>query len=226
MNEQTPKDAAGRAGSSRVSLAGAGWRCEPAGTYLELAPRDGRDFSWLSPKTLWRSRNDPLAKYVHDPTDGLRAAWVRRLTRGASGAPQDLVLDRHAGLDAFRFVLFGDSGEGDASQYSLVPLLTTHERDAEFALVSSDVVYPAGGVNEYAEKFCRPYKDFPAPIYAVPGNHDWYDGLRGFAVHFCGADPHEEPPRPEGGVCAAPYGASCGAGRRRPTRRRCGGAGS
>ncbi len=189
----------GRVESSRDSLRGAGWRCERPGTYLDLTPRYRPDFSWLSPSTLWSSRNDVVAEYVDDPTGGLRSAWVNRLANQNPDVGPDLVVDRHARLDSFKFVFFGDPGEGDASQYALVPLLTVHERDAEFAFISSDVIYPAGGVNEYLEKFCRPYKDFPAPIYAVPGNHDWYDGLHGFAVRFCGADPYREPPRPRGG---------------------------
>ncbi len=186
----------GRVASSRDSVAGAGWRCERRGTYLSLAPRNRPDFSWISPSTLWRSRNDAIAEYVDDPVPELRRAWIRTLA-GDDETP-DLVLSRHANLDSFKFVFFGDPGEGDASQYALVPLLTAHERDAEFAFISSDVIYPAGGVNEYLEKFYRPYQDFPAPIYAVPGNHDWYDGLHGFAVHFCGADPYRKPPRPRG----------------------------
>ena len=187
-------EAGRRVESSRSSLRGAGWGCERPGTYLALAPRYRPDFSWLSPSTLWRSRNDVVAEYVDDPVSELRHEWLDRLAGSATG--RDLVVDRHAGLEAFKFVFFGDPGEGDASQYALVPLLTAHERDAEFAFISSDVIYPAGGVNEYLEKFYRPYKDFPAPVYAVPGNHDWYDGLHGFAVHFCGADPYRKPPRP------------------------------
>ena len=31
--------------------------------------------------------------------------------------------------------------------------------------------------------------DYRQPIYALPGNHDWYDGLNGFMFHFCGAQP-------------------------------------
>ena len=193
------RETGGRVESSRDSLAGAGWICEKPGTYLALTPRYRPDFSWLSPSTLWRSRNDVIAKYVEDPVPELRRAWVERLADDAGGKARDLIMDRYTGLDHFKFVFFGDPGEGDASQYALVPLLTAHERDAEFAFISSDVIYPAGGVNEYLEKFYRPYGDFPAPIYAVPGNHDWYDGLHGFAVHFCGADPYREPPRPRRG---------------------------
>ncbi len=56
-----------------------------------------------------------------------------------------------------------------------------------FAVIASDVIYPTGSGNEYEDKFFRPYKDYDAPIYAVPGNHDWYDGLGGFMRVFCDA---------------------------------------
>jgi hypothetical protein len=65
-----------------------------------------------------------------------------------------------------------------------------------FAIIASDVIYPTGSVNEYDTKFFRPYKDYDAPIYAVPGNHDWYDGLGGFMRVFCGVPklpPHSHP---------------------------------
>ena len=186
----------GRVESSRYSLSGAGWNCKEPGTYLSLTPRYRPDFSWISPSTLWRSRNDAIAKYVDDPVPELRRAWLHRLMESSSGESAGLVVDRHAGLESYKFVFFGDPGEGDASQYTLVPLFANHERDARFAFILSDVIYPAGGVNEYLEKFYRPYRDLRIPIYAVPGNHDWYDGLHGFAVHFCGADPYREPPRP------------------------------
>jgi DNA repair exonuclease SbcCD nuclease subunit len=47
-------------------------------------------------------------------------------------------------------------------------------------VICSDLIYPAGGTLEYAYKHCWPYRDYPRPIYALPGNHDWYDSLRGF----------------------------------------------
>ncbi|MBB5784873.1 hypothetical protein HD596_011629 [Nonomuraea jabiensis] len=56
-----------------------------------------------------------------------------------------------------------------------------------FAVIASDVIYPTGSGNEYGDKFFRPYKDYDAPIYAIPGNHDWYDGLGGFMRVFCDA---------------------------------------
>jgi hypothetical protein len=60
----------------------------------------------------------------------------------------------------------------------------------------SDVIYPIGDGNDYVDKFFRPYGGYLAPIYALPGNHDWYDGLGGFMRHFASAEPL--PPRPHG----------------------------
>jgi len=70
-----------------------------------------------------------------------------------------------------------------------VPALLGSAGDTDFAVLASDVIYPAGGVAEYERKFFAPYRDYRAPIFAVPGNHDWYDGLRGFDWCFSGARP-------------------------------------
>jgi hypothetical protein len=58
---------------------------------------------------------------------------------------------------------------------------------ASFLFICSDVIYPAGGLGEYRAKFFLPYGHFAQPIYAIPGNHDWYDDGRGFMRWFCGA---------------------------------------
>ena len=65
-------------------------------------------------------------------------------------------------------------------------------------MIASDVIYPVGSTGDYGTKFFRPYRDYPAPLYAIPGNHDWYEGLQGFMRVFCGAPPlaPEARPRP------------------------------
>src|SRR5918995_494899 len=55
---------------------------------------------------------------------------------------------------------------------------------------------PAGGLRSYAERLLRPYADYPAPIYGVPGPADWHDGLAGFMTVFCGAPPDAGAPVP------------------------------
>ena len=59
-----------------------------------------------------------------------------------------------------------------------------------------DVVYYYGEAREYYAQFYDPYVHYPAPIFAIPGNHDgdMTDGsepsLTAFVNNFCAKDPH------------------------------------
>ena len=143
-------------------------------------------FSWLTLRALLSSWNHVIGsgapRLVHD----LRGRWVaaRRNAPGAGDWSEDLVIPMR---DARSFLVLGDPGEQDASQYVLVgPLLT--QGDADFMVVCSDVIYPGGDVNDYVDGFYRPYQHFKQPIFGLPGNHDWYDGLNGFMWNFCGLE--------------------------------------
>jgi hypothetical protein len=125
-----------------------------------------------------------LVGLLGDPTNDERRAWIA--AQLAAGIDPDLTITRYADRKAISFLLLGDPGEGDSSQYSVVPPLLHKADGTDFMVIMGDVVYPAGDVADYANKFYRPYKDYLAPIYGVPGNHDWYDGLHGFMRHFCG----------------------------------------
>ncbi|SEK97135.1 Calcineurin-like phosphoesterase [Nonomuraea pusilla] len=146
-------------------------------------------------RTLWLSRNEVVAALFGDPSGAVRTRWARaQLDRGAD---PDFRIDQRLG-GHFSFLLLGDTGEGDASQYAVVPGMLKAGHGTSFAIIASDVVYPAGSGNEYGDKFFRPYKDYDAPIYAIPGNHDWYDGLSGFMRVFC--DAPGLPPKPDRGL--------------------------
>ncbi|MEU9884182.1 metallophosphoesterase [Sphaerisporangium sp. NPDC051011] len=173
----------GKRVSSRVSEEGAGWSCRQIGTFQALRP-SGKSFSWLKPATLWRSRNEILALLFGDPSNGVRGRWIA--ARKEQGADPDFRIKPQVG-DEYSFLIVGDTGEGDASQYAVVPGLLKIGQGTAFAVIASDVIYPTGSGNEYGDKFFRPYQDYPAPIYAIPGNHDWYDGLGGFMRVFCDA---------------------------------------
>jgi hypothetical protein len=189
-------------GSTR-SPRGAGWRCERPGRYRELREQaraidpgttraraePGVDqFRW-NLVTMREARNEKLAT-LFDATDDQRRAWVAQMR---SQGMHDLVV-RPPGLDErASFLVFGDPGEGDSSQFALVEPLRSRAEGVDFAFVASDVVYPAGDVNDYRRKFYFPYRNLRVPIYAIPGNHDWDDGgLFGFMFHFCGQE--ELPP--------------------------------
>ncbi|HYW69993.1 MAG TPA: metallophosphoesterase [Pyrinomonadaceae bacterium] len=86
----------------------------------------------------------------------------------------------------FSFVVIGDTGEGDASQWSLhEQLIAASNRDlVKFLVLSSDVIYPDGRMKDYEPNFYLPFKGFTKPIYAIPGNHDWFDANEGFNANF------------------------------------------
>jgi Calcineurin-like phosphoesterase len=177
----------GAAPNSRQSLQGAGWAC-PAGRFRAFVP-DKPPLSWLQPRMLWEARNDTVARVAGDPVNDLRRAWMRAVLTAAErdGGSDPRVIDR-TGEGDISFMVIGDPGEGDASQWATIPPLEASWGGTDFVAIMSDVNYPAGNVNEYEQKFYRPYRDYPGPIYAIPGNHDWYDELRGFMFHLCGLD--------------------------------------
>ena len=190
---------------SRDSLKGAGWDCTP-GTFEDVMLKELNDFlptqrwkkhrswlnrirhfSWLNPLTWWQSRNDVIAHLICDPVNQERRRWVEAQQQ-RQGLSDDFIINRSE-LESVKLIVLGDTGEGDESQWALVPPLHKYWRDTQFMVICSDVIYPAGDVNEYLQKFCIPYRRYQNPIYAVPGNHDWDDGnLNGFMVHFCDAE--------------------------------------
>jgi 3',5'-cyclic AMP phosphodiesterase CpdA len=127
-------------------------------------------------------------------TDTWRAAMVRAVVdsgqttldeRGFMVMPPNL-----AGTEPFSFVVIGDTGEGDASQQVLKDSLlrAVGADDVRFVVVASDVVYPTGAMKDYESRFWLPFKGVTKPVYAIPGNHDWYDALEGFAATFFQSD--------------------------------------
>jgi hypothetical protein len=63
-----------------------------------------------------------------------------------------------------------------------------------------DVIYFLGQAEEYYPQFYDPYRFYPAPIFAIPGNHDGdvfarepRPSLAAFVDNFCAADPHVSP---------------------------------
>ncbi|MGI8596666.1 MAG: metallophosphoesterase [Thermoleophilaceae bacterium] len=143
------------------------------------------NFAWFSPAPLLASVNDVIAKGLDDLVNARRPVWVAG--QRAAGKT-DLVIHRHRAQAKASFLVMGDPGEADASQYAVVAPLLAEGGDTDFMLIASDVIYPAGDINDYVDAFYLPYAGYGKPIYAIPGNHDWYDGLNGFMWHFCGAE--------------------------------------
>lgn len=185
--------------SSRTSAAAAGWtECGGPGRWKSDVPVGTKSLSWLRPATLWQSRNDIIARsrlFGGDPTPGTRAVWIKqaRARALATGASEDFTFAL-GGPEHVSLLVLGDPGEGDDSQYAVVPSLLSQADGIDAAIICSDVIYPTGDIGDYRDKFYRPYRDLHAPILALPGNHDWYDGLHGFMYHLCGLEIPTKPP--------------------------------
>ena len=192
------------------------WRA--AESLLRDHPTRWGSLSWISSRSLIDSVNDALGRASDGLVDQLRQAWVEQIRsdpkrpsrpgpgwpepagRAYSGLPADelaewLIVNRP---DAERFLVVGDTGEQDPSQYVVSPAIAAAANaGCDFVLIMSDVIYPAGEVDDYVDGLYRPYRTpgdddnflVKPPIIALPGNHDWYEGLAGFMYHFVDQSP-------------------------------------
>lgn len=99
--------------------------------------------------------------------------------------------------------LVADLGDGFDSTYATAVLLSRAELDVgklklprgQVLVMGGDQVYPAASEQAYRNQLRQPYAwafpdhdrkaDEGVPVFAVPGNHDWYDGLVLFLAFFC-----------------------------------------
>lgn len=119
-------------------------------------------------------------------TDIWRKAMTESITPQPTGQSFMLHPDGVSNSRDFSFVIVGDPGEGDASQLILHDQIVrvSENPEVKFVVISSDVVYPDGAMKDYEKNFWLPMKGVTKPVYAIPGNHDWYDALDGFAATF------------------------------------------
>ena len=147
-------------------------------------------FSWYFNTENWAT--EVWARWAEHRTDTWREQMVqavRERYRGTAHAGRPAVPGGPEGIAAgadFSFLVIGDPGEGDASQHVLRDqfMQLGQRSEVKFLVVASDVIYPAGAMKDYEAKFYLPFKGFTKPIYAIPGNHDWYDALEGFTANF------------------------------------------
>ena len=105
----------------------------------------------------------PPAPVALDPTAVTRAKETKSSLPNADGS--------------VKFLVIGDSGTGDAAQYSVAAMIAAwHQRfDFDFAIMLGDNIYGSEGAAAYETKFAIPYKpllDAGVDFYAALGNHD------------------------------------------------------
>ncbi len=103
----------------------------------------------------------------------------------------------------FWFDYVADLGDGWNPTYTVARLLAERAlrldgvdeplQRGRFLVLGGDQVYPTASRDAYQNRFVGPYKsalpceaESHAPdLYAIPGNHDWYDELTSFIRLFC-----------------------------------------
>lgn len=116
----------------------------------------------------------------------------------------------YSGQDEVWFDYISDTGDGWNPTYSIACLVGKKELNVgpvmeggervklargDFTILGGDQVYPVASAEQYRDRMegpfycaCATTNENPAdrkPVYALPGNHDWYDGLTSFIRLFC-----------------------------------------
>ncbi|MBX3157473.1 MAG: hypothetical protein KF773_15970 [Deltaproteobacteria bacterium] len=117
----------------------------------------------------------------------------------ALSTPSDEYYD-YAARDELWIDYVADAGDGFDSTYAVaravaMPELALGEhvtRRGRILVLGGDLTYPVASREQYERRLEMPYQkalphsDAPHPdLYAVPGNHDWYDSLVAFTRRFC-----------------------------------------
>ncbi|QIG49480.1 hypothetical protein G5V57_18240 [Nordella sp. HKS 07] len=106
--------------------------------------------------------------------------------------------------DDFWLDFIADTGDGWNSTYAMARLLADPQLTVggvnepllrgRILVMGGDQIYPTASRDSYQERLEAPFREaaagkidpaHPPHVYAVPGNHDWYDGLLAFLGLFC-----------------------------------------
>jgi len=131
---------------------------------------------------------------------GTRADY--RLTEALAKGSTDPV--DYSALPEMWLDYVADLGDGWNSTYAVASLLAKDELTAATSaglvyatkrgnviVMGGDEVYPTAGRETYRQRSEEPYRAAfcgsigLSELYAIPGNHDWYDGLVSFTRLFC-----------------------------------------
>jgi hypothetical protein len=167
--------------------------------------------SWYDPRLLARVgirtivssvfgqyADQRLMQAVTDPADDREIG--RRYDYGDPKAPDP---HRRIAADesgAFWIDYVADVGDGFEPTYTLAYLLAQDALDVsgagslrhgEILIMGGDQCYPQATREEYKRRLLLPFgwafsmREPERKLFAIPGNHDWYDGLNAFDSLFC-----------------------------------------
>ncbi len=148
---------------------------------------------WFNPAQLLR-----IAMQAYQ-TAGVISLVDEREVQALLAGPTDKVHDYSAKPELW-FDFVADLGDGFDPTYAVAWALAQKSlgvpgapdlRRGELLVMGGDEVYPAASRDNYENRLIGPYRaalpfaEPPLDLYAIPGNHDWYDGLVSFLRLFC-----------------------------------------
>lgn len=113
--------------------------------------------------------------------------------------------------DRMDFHMVGDTGSLRNPEFQRQvarSMAAQHDRSSgsregpDFLLHLGDIVYDHGEASEYAAQFFNPFEHYPAPVFALAGNHDGginpespvaYNSLDAYMAVFCDSHPRQIP---------------------------------
>ncbi|MFL6141980.1 MAG: metallophosphoesterase [Labedaea sp.] len=156
----------------------------------ELGFRRQPAVRWLAPRVLITTGAQSLVAEIFGSF-----ADKRELQGGLPAT-----VHRYGGTDELWLDYVADLGDGFDATYSVASVLARPELElpggppmprGQLLIMGGDQVYPAASTRAYEDRSKGPYRAaLPAPqgnpptLLALPGNHDWYDGLTAFLRVF------------------------------------------
>jgi hypothetical protein len=165
-------------------------------------------FRWFSPFGLLKTLERVIPSTIFEKyADGrlihaaLDAIAPDTIIETCCGGAKGILGERGEGPFWIDYV--ADLGDGFNSTYAIAYMVGQEQLQvegeslprADCLVMGGDEVYPDANREDYHKRMERPYKAaFPIseregsahpPVYLIPGNHDWYDGLALFTSLFC-----------------------------------------
>lgn len=142
---------------------------------------------WFDPKVMSQSATMLLTANIfgrHSDT---------RLIEALGSQPQG-VFDYTSEAGDFWIDYVADLGDGWNPTYAIATAMAGEVQDTQagrIVVMGGDQVYPYPSRDAYARRTESPYTEAFAPrtskpdVFAIPGNHDWFDSLIAFSRLFC-----------------------------------------
>ena len=145
---------------------------------------DPNGFSTTHPSdnALYNQIGDLLKKEVVAVPESRIAANEMFSLAEAYGSHGPQVVEKITTAGKIIFHALGDSGASNAGKYgnelrvgdqvTLDSASASEHNRAAFLFHLGDIVYNFGEAQYYYDQFYDPFRNYPAPIFAIPGNHD------------------------------------------------------